>query len=221
MSKIDLIFACSEFGTTDVLPSKGEFNKIVDVNEWLWEKYDDKIEGHLNENYDNLMPGRDRAPLTFTINNIKGENVVLEPTKNLVDIAEITDQVNWHPYVMGGITPVQKFSNHVSLIVGDSSFENWTEIEKGKPGKGLNAVGPGPDGVIRIWKIIPSSDYPNTPPIVFGEPAFTADPCFETGILKYVKDKNGNDVWSTLAKNYFNPLNILLHELFVKYKIGV
>ena len=54
----------------------------------------------------------------------------------------------------------QIFSEHAMEIIGNPTFENWSEIEKGKLGSGILTIGPDPEGVIRKWKIIPSEDHP-------------------------------------------------------------
>ena len=220
MSEIDLIFICSEFGTTDSLPSKEEFNTISDVNDFLWDKYYTNISSYVEEELHNVMNEKKRVPLTFDIGDVSGKRVVLLHTEYLVDIDKKADQVMWHPFVTGGITPIQKFSDHASSIIFNPKY-GWEEIVKGNPGLGLKTVGPGPDKIIRTWKIMPSEDYPHSTPIVFGEPVFKNDPCFRTGILKFVKDNNNKDIWSTLSVNYINPLEIVLSELLVKYGIGV
>jgi hypothetical protein len=221
MSKIDLVFVCSEFDSMDYLPEDPQLIKIGDANDWLWEKYGEKIIEFSKENHTNVLHEKKRLPLTFDIMVLDGtKNQIIQHTEDLLDVAGKTDQVFWHPYVTGGLTSNLKFANHANKIINDPKY-SWEAID-GKPSSGIMVVGPGPDKIVRTWKILPSYDYPNTPPIVFGEPVFDADPCFSSGKLKFVQYSNGRgSLWSQLAKKYFNPLEILLNELLIKYYIGV
>lgn len=176
------------------------------------------IEDYLKENISRLIVEKSRAPLFFDYMDENGTKNAILNTKCLTDLAEITDTVFWYPQVIGGNTTVQIFANHAYSIIANLEYIGWSEIEKGNLAKGIKTVAPDPDCNLRTWKIIPTANYPNTPPIVFAEPEFTNDVCFITGMLDYTffTNKPGSP-WLETVKKYNNPLIPLLNELMQKY----
>jgi hypothetical protein len=117
----------------------------------------------------------------------------------------------------------QIFANHAHEILRKPKYRNWKHIVAGKPGYGIKAVGPDKTGIVRTWKITPSGNYPNTPPVIVSEPPYSNDPCWDSkGILHYTNfKKNSGSPWEKAVKVNVNPLFSLIIELLHKYKLSV
>lgn len=226
MSNNELVLVCSEIGTREYLPKELIEKKIRDIADWLWKKYDEDIGTFLGglsglEGSDK-RDNRHRAPILFEYVDLSGKMVPIDPTDDVRDISQMTDQIYWHPDVIGGQRFRQIFGNHAKELIGKKKYGNWEVIRDGEPGYGIIAVGPDPQGIIRTWKIRPSDDYPNTPPIVTSEPPFTNDICWSGGILHYTGFyQRGGSPWTKLVQRSTNPLHALMIELLQKYKFGV
>ncbi len=223
MSENELVFVCSEIGTRDYAPKNIMDKQFRDVSDWLWKKYDKQIVNLLKQNLSGLeKPDRDRAPLSFDYTDPAGKLVPIDHTEDVKNIAQITNQVFWHPQVVGGQTFRQIFGNHAMEILSNPRYRNWRLIVAEKPGYGIMTIGPDPADIVRTWKICPSSDYPNTPPTVNSEPTYTNDICWSNGVLHYTGySQKGGSPWTELAKRSTNPLLALLIELLQKYKLGI
>jgi len=57
------------------------------------------------------------------------------------------------------------FGKHAFEIFDDPKFKRFSCIDTDKPENGIVAVGPDRAGYVRTIKIIPSDNYPNTPPV--------------------------------------------------------
>lgn len=224
MSEKDLVFTCSEIGTRDYAPKDLMKKQFRDVSDWLWKKYDNQILGFLKQSLGGLETSvdRDRAPLRFDYMDPAGKLVPIDHAEDTGAIAQITDQIFWHPQVIGGQTFRQSFGNHAMEILTNPRYRNWRLIVKEKPGYGIMAIGPDPQGIVRTWKVYPSPDYPNTPPTVTSEPSYTNDVCWSGGTLHYTSySQAGGSPWIELAQRSTNPLFALMIELLQKYKLGV
>lgn len=229
MSDRELVIICSEVGTRDYVPNDILKKQFRDVSEWLWKKYDAQILGFLKQSHSGLETpesretNRDRAPLRFDYTDPAGKLVPIDHTEDVRSIAQVTDQIFWHPQVIGGAqTFRQVFGNHAMEILSNPRYRNWKLVEDRKPGYGIIAVGPDPHGIVRTWIITPSPDYPTTPPTVTSEPSYTNDPCWSNGILHYTSySQASGSPWADLVCRSVNPLLCLMIELLQKYKLGV
>jgi hypothetical protein len=221
MAQKEVVLICSEIGTRDYLPKDLVDKQFRDVADWLWKKYPDQIQGWLKQNLGGLeTPNRDRAPLRFDYVDPAGTNIVIDPAENVVNISQVTEQVQWHPQVVGGANFRQAFGTHASDILARPNYRNWRCLAQGQPGYGIRAVGPDPQGVIRTWTITPTANYPESPPAVISEPSYTNDICWRDGVLHYTSGR-GVSPWQELARRSNNPLLALMIELLQKYKLGV
>lgn len=111
----------------------------------------------------------------------------------------------------------QVFGVHAFEVMRSPAYGNWRPIISGKPGYGIEAIGPDKSGIIRTWQITPTPGYPRTPPTVVARPEYRDDPCWRNGHLNF------NHVpWQmAIERGVTNPLLQLIHELFLKYRIGV
>lgn len=222
MGKINLEFVCSEFTLTDLLPSNKEFHKISDVNNYIWEKYGEQIEVYVNNNVNNVISRKDRLPLKFDYVNSQGIYESISFSQDISEVNEKTDIVNWHPEVVGGMTPIQIFGNHATDTIKNPNFRHWKLIVDGKPGFGIQVIAVDKDEIIRTIKVLSSIDYPNSPPKVLTEPKFTNDICFdEKGELHYTNFIGTGSPWLNCVNRYKNPLLSLLDELIHKYKFSI
>lgn len=228
MSNNELVLVCSEIGTRDY-PLKDKESELIekqirDVSDWLWKKYDGDIGNFLKESHSGLeTPDRDRAPLRFDYIDLAGKMVPIDHAEDVRNISHITDQIYWHPQVIGGQRFRQIFGNHAMEIITNKRYRNWRLIIDEEPGYGIMAVGPDSQGIIRTWKIYPSGDYPNTPPTIISEPPFTNDICWDSkGTLHYTSFKQqGGSPWTEAVQSSTNPLHALMIELLQKYKLGI
>lgn len=224
MSEREFVMICSEVGTRDYVPKDLLEKQFRDVSEWLWKKYDSQILGFLKQSHSGLeTPNRDRAPLRFDYTDPAGKLVPIDHTEDVSSIAQVSDQIFWHPQVIGGgQTFRQVFGNHAVEILSNPRYRNWRLIVDNTPGYGIMAIGPDPNGIVRTWKITPSPDYPNTPPTVTSDPSYTNDPCWSDGKLHYTSySQTSGSPWTDLVKRSTNSLLCLMIELLQKYKLGV
>ncbi len=227
MSEKELVFVCSEIGTRDYEPKELIDKKFSDVSDWLWEKYDKQILNFLKPNFSGLesidsIEHKNRAPLRFDYIDQAGKLVPIDHAEDVWNTSQITDQVYWHPQVIGGQRHFQIFGKHANEIITNPRYRNWKSIKAGQPGDGIWATGPDPEGIVHKWKIIPSADYPITPPIVIAEPSYKNDICWQSGKLNYTSYRGrGGSPWTELAQKSTNPLFALMIELLRKYKLGV
>jgi hypothetical protein len=113
------------------------------------------------------------------------------------------------------------FSAHAMEISINPRYIDWREIENGKPGFGIMTIRSDPEGIIRTWKIMPSEDYPNTPPIIIVFPPDT-NITDRNGQIPFVSYRNREESpWLKLVNDYSNPIIPLLNELIIKYHIGI
>jgi len=117
----------------------------------------------------------------------------------------------------------QVFANHALEILNKPKYRNWKCIVKDKPGYGIIATGPDKHGIVRTWKITPSGNYPQTPPVVVSEPPYSKDLCWDSkGRLHYTVYRNvGGSPWEKAVITHANPLFGLIVELLQKYRLAV
>ncbi|MBC8525886.1 MAG: hypothetical protein H8D22_03295 [Candidatus Cloacimonetes bacterium] len=231
MKAEDLILQNDEIGTKDFLEKKEWQGKIIgDIPEYLYEKYKEKIFAYVKRTATNIIDEKERIPLMFYYTDKKGSSVnkdgkwnILDPSEKIGDIMSLYDIIHWRISPVGArLSSLQAFGNHAVKIVVNPKYRNWKYLEENRPGLGIYSVGPDNKGIRRTWKIKPSANYPDTPPIVVSLPPYTKDPCWFNGILHYTTYKNkGGTPWKDMAEKCNNPLLVLVVELFWKYRIGV
>ncbi|MFF4036001.1 hypothetical protein ACFYZ2_40720 [Streptomyces sviceus] len=223
MSSQELTLVCSELGTRDYLSGEIMTKQFRDVSQWLWKKYPEQISGWLRRGLTNLeTPDKDRAPLRFDYSDEAGNLLPIDSAEDVSAIAKMSPQVQWHPQVVGGANFRQTFGMHAAEILTNPKYKNWRCVVPGKPGYGIQAVGPDPQGIIRTWTVKPSADYPLSPPTVVSQPAYKDDICWRDGTLHYTRYAHGiGSPWNDVAVRSVNPLFVLLTELLQKYKLAV
>ncbi len=116
----------------------------------------------------------------------------------------------------------QAFAIHAIEILNKPTYKNWKCILKDKPGYGIMAVGPDKTGIVRTWKITPSGNYPESPPVVVSEPPYSSDVCWDSnGLLHYTRFADSGSPWEKAVSTNVNPLFGLIVELLQKYKLAV
>jgi hypothetical protein len=191
----------------------------------LWGKYRDEIltEG---EDVNNLIAEPERMPIRFQYVDDQGSECLVEPSEEIEDVISAgAKQVTWDATPTGGaLSYRQQFGEHAAELLARPEYQNWSYCARGKPGYGIQAVGPDKDDVVRTIKITPSGNYPETPPTVTCQPTFEGDPCWTGGVLHYTTySGGGGSPWKDLVEQSdrgLNPLHALTQELLLKYKFG-